>query len=298
MTVAILDAQELRRRLAGGEPACTVVDARTRAEFGRGHIPGSLWLGWEHWCAAAPPDAGPLLAQAGYWGVLSDPPEVLARRLAELGVRGDGPLVVYADGPRSKGREGRIAWMLLYLGASEVYLLDGGWGGWRESGGPVETGAPARRQGRFVPAIQGGRRARLPQLKAAYRAGAPPLFVDARCRSEFEGDEHAYMPRRGRLPAAVPIAFNDLFGDGERYVSRERYRGQVPAAARGAPSLVTYCEVGVRASLVALLHEIHTGQVVAVFDGSLMEWSLDPELPVHGRPMVTARRAPGMLHSP
>jgi 3-mercaptopyruvate sulfurtransferase SseA len=46
---------------------------------------------------------------------------------------------------------------------------------------------------------------------------------------------------------------------------------------------VTYCEVGVRASLLALLHEIHAGQVVAVFDGSLMQWSLDPELPVFGR---------------
>lgn len=27
--------------------------------------------------------------------------------------------------------------------------------------------------------------------------------------------------------------------------------------------------------------EVYTGQVVSVFDGSLMEWSLDPALPVH-----------------
>jgi len=45
---------------------------------------------------------------------------------------------------------------------------------------------------------------------------------------------------------------------------------------------VTYCEVGVRASLTALLHEVYTGEVVGVFDGSLIEWALHADLPVHG----------------
>jgi thiosulfate/3-mercaptopyruvate sulfurtransferase len=283
MTIAILTADTLRTWLAGTPPACTVIDARTREEFLGGHIPGALWLGWEDWCAAASPEAGPLLAQAGYWGVLAGPPALLARRLAAQGVRGEEPLVVYADGPRSRGREGRIAWMLLYLGATEVYLLDGGWRGWQDSGSPVETGEPRAKPGYFRPAVQAERRARFSRLKAAYQAGAPPIFVDARCQAEFAGDEHAYMPRSGRLPGAVLIPFAALFDEHERYVGSHRYQALVPTKAQGTSALVTYCEVGVRASLLALLHEIHTGQVVAVFDGSLMQWSLDPELPVCGR---------------
>jgi thiosulfate/3-mercaptopyruvate sulfurtransferase len=283
MAIAILTVTDLRRRLAGADPACIVIDARTREEFECGHIPGALWLGWEEWCAAAPPEGGPLLTQEGYWGVVADPPDLLAHRLAEQGVRAGEPLVVYADGPRSKGREGRIAWMLLYLGAPEVYLLDRGWHGWRDDCGSVETGPPRPRPGQFVAAVHEERRARFHQLKAAYQEGVPPLFVDARCQAEFDGDEHIYMPRMGRLPSAVLIPFDSLFDDRDSYLAPERYLALVPEEARDTRALVTYCEVGVRASLVALLHEIHTGQIVAVFDGSLMQWSLDPELPVYGR---------------
>lgn len=39
-------------------------------------------------------------------------------------------------------------------------------------------------------------------------------------------------------------------------------------------------EVGVRSCVFALLHELYTGQIVTNYDGSLMEWALDEELPV------------------
>jgi 3-mercaptopyruvate sulfurtransferase SseA len=42
--------------------------------------------------------------------------------------------------------------------------------------------------------------------------------------------------------------------------------------------IVAYCEVGVRASLFALLHEAYTGRLVSVFDGSAVEWALNSGL--------------------
>jgi thiosulfate/3-mercaptopyruvate sulfurtransferase len=279
--IAILSAQALCRDMASDARRYTVVDARSREEFGRGHIPGATWMGWEEWCDAAPAHGGAQLTRAGYWGVLADlPMQVWAERLSARGLSSDRPLVVYADGAPSMGREGRIAWMLLYLGARTVQLLDRGWSGWLASGGRAAVGTSIPPRGGFTVALQERRRARLHDLKAAYGAGALPLPLDTRARADFDGEVHDYLPRKGRLPGAILVPYADLFDDAGAYVPRERYVAQMPEELRAAPALVAYCEVGVRASTVALLHEIYTGQFVPVFDGSLMQWGLDAELPI------------------
>jgi 3-mercaptopyruvate sulfurtransferase SseA len=61
---------------------------------------------------------------------------------------------------------------------------------------------------------------------------------------------------------------------------KEHISNDVPSQVYSADCLVTYCEVGVRSCLFALLHELYTGQVIANFDGSIMEWALDMELPM------------------
>ena len=277
-SIAIVPAGALAEGTPGdGGPI--VIDARHRHEFARGHIPGATWLGWEEWCAPPPPGAGPTLAEPGYWGGL-DRPEQLAGRLADAGIRDDRPLLVYADGPHSKGREGRIAWMLLYLGAADVRLLDGGWSAWVAAGGPVSTEARAPVVGRFAPAVRVHRRATLPELRHRYLAGTPPLFVDTRSGDEYEGRLHPYLPRMGHLPGTVLFPFADLFQPDGIYAAPSTYLERLPERARRDVELATYCEVGVRASLTALLHEIATGRIVAVFDGSLMDWGLDLDLPV------------------
>ena len=78
------------------------------------------------------------------------------------------------------------------------------------------------------------------------------------------------------------MPFVELFRGEGRYVDREEYLASLPKAVRDATELVAYCEVGVRASLFALLHEAYTNQVVAVFDGSMVQWALESDLPMTG----------------
>lgn len=259
----------------------TLVDARPYTDYLAGHIPGALWLGWENWCEQAPAYAGSVLSQPGYWGVLKDIRSKSHPNSLELaGLTSNSSIIVYADGPASKGREARIAWMLLYWGASNVSLLNGGWPGWLKSGGSVEISIPALRQGQFNAVVQEHRRIRFRQLKQQYLAGNMPLLVDARSRPEFDGEAFDYQPRKGRLPGALHIAFTDLFDKTGHYLSREQYLERIVAVIPRADRIAAYCEVGVRSCLFALLHEVYTGQIVANFDGSMMEWSLDAELPV------------------
>jgi rhodanese-related sulfurtransferase len=134
-SVGILSAQDA----TGTQRSVQIVDTRPKSDFDAGHIPGAIWMGWEEWTHPAPVSEGSILRRPGYWGVLRDRPSGwYADRLAAQGLRGDDPIVTYADGPRSRGGEGRIAWMLLYLGAAAVSLLDGGWQTWVQMGGDVE----------------------------------------------------------------------------------------------------------------------------------------------------------------
>jgi len=302
MAIAILSADTLRRDLARERQRYTIVDARPRDDFLRGHIPGALSLEWEQWCGVPPRGADPVLSQPGYWGTLVEAaPAWYADRLSRRGVTTRRPIVVYADGVRSKGREGRIAWMLLYLGAPTVLLLDGGWTGWLERGGATSTnedagaaeGTEPVEAWRFVVSVRERRRWTHARMARAYRDDRLPVLVDTRTPPEFAGDCYDYLPRKGRLPDAVLFPFSSLFDGPQRYVGREKYLARLPSVPRqgrasgagganAGQGLVTYCEVGVRASLTALLHEIYTGEVVGVFDGSLIEWALHADLPVDG----------------
>ncbi len=193
MSVALLTVEALREVPHDAEGRPLVVDARPRAAYLEGHIPGARHMAWEEWCAPGPTSNHPITGQPGYWGRLEDDSAHArthyARQLEAHGVTHAQPVVVYADGAPSKGREGRIAWMLLYLGVRDVALLDGGWSAWRLAGGPVAPGAePAPSSAcSFSGVIQARRRALLPTLRQAYAAGRLPLPIDTRAAADFAG---------------------------------------------------------------------------------------------------------------
>lgn len=120
---------ELAARPAG---TLTVLDARSASDYRAGHIPGAVRIDWtdfrDGW---------------GRTGRLPGNLDDLALRLATFGVDSERPVVVYGDAHRGWGEEGRIVWMLAYLGHPDARLLDGGWSAWLESRQAVST-APGR----------------------------------------------------------------------------------------------------------------------------------------------------------
>ena len=99
--------------------AVTILDARAAGDYRRGHVPGAVRIDWKDF-------------RDGWGRTGKLPPDLngLARRLADLGVDDDCPVVVYGNARKGWGEEGRIVWMLAYLGHRQVSLLDGGWDGW------------------------------------------------------------------------------------------------------------------------------------------------------------------------
>ena len=132
-----VDAEWLESRL--GQPGITIVDASwylpaqnrdARAEYQAAHIPGAVFLDQD---AISDPDS-PLPHTLAT-------PQYFAQFVGGLGISADDTIVVY-DGPGFFSAP-RAWWMFRVMGVFQVYVLDGGFDGWKAAGRPV-TAEPTK----------------------------------------------------------------------------------------------------------------------------------------------------------
>ena len=278
--VRVVDAAEAARRI----PGVVVLDARTAKEFAAGHLPGAQPVDWRDWTLEKPGLLNAVFGDPARWGKVPPPDQRLESRLRALGLSNAKPVLV-VGAPGGWGEEGRIAWNLLYWGAAEVWLLDGGFPSWRaDPARPVESAAArAPSPGDFVLCLRPERRIETAALKTAVKAKRAPL-LDARTPAEFAGERMSGQKRGGHLPAARLVPEKSLYDPDGRYLGANalaRLTGLDAEGVNGSRDrTITYCTGGVRSALLAVLLEARLGILAANYDGSLWEWSADPSLPM------------------
>lgn len=249
-----------------------LIDVRSRLAFALSHRRGAARLSWLKFRDGV-----------GRTGKLTARLPALVDELARRGIRHDRPTIVSGDGRLGWGEDGRIAWMLRYLGYRDVRVLDGEWTDER----PIHDGTSGMHAQPYdvvheTPelVVRDELRADIDAVQRAIdeRTGSArdTLLLDSRSLAEFNGSRRYLPARTGRIPGAVHLEWRSLLDRrsrldrSEAMLHRLAQRGIVP----GRP-IITYCVGGVRsAHTLVMLRALGFGDV-RNYDGSWYEWAGD-----------------------
>jgi len=242
-----------------------ILDAREKAQYDAGHLPGARWVNHAEWSKAFEDGND----QAGW-----------SQRIGELGLDTTTPVVVYDDNLAKDAS--RIWWILRYWGLEKARLLNGGWHGWKSAGLAIESDpAPAVRTTvpKLVPAKD--RLATKQQLLDSL-AGKSLQIVDARSEKEFCGIDFLNNKRAGSIPGAKQLEWNDLIDkDTQRFKSADELKKLFDAAGIDLQRpTATHCQSGGRASVMVFGMELMGAKDVSNYYRSWSEWGNADDTPV------------------
>lgn len=262
----LIDTETLQRYL--GRPDLVVIDVRGKAayEFG-GHIPGAVHSTWHEY---SDPKAIPK-------GLLNPDLSQIERILSRLGMNQDSDVVIYSNPFDNWGDEGRMFWMLEYLGHKRLRILDGGWVKWTAEKRPFEHGPVSPVKGNFKAQLQRDLITLKDDLKGLVGGPHPQTAIlDARSVEEYLGKEVAGLPRSGHIPSAVHMAWNVFLNKDATVKDLSVIREMLEANGVGLQQeVICYCTGGVRSAWLYFILKLVGYPKISNYPGSWWEWSRD-----------------------
>jgi|GEM_PF-72010 Rhodanese-related sulfurtransferase len=252
-------------------------------EYSAGHIPGAVFF-----------DQDVIADQTTGLPHSLPSPAFFATELGKLGIAATDTIVVY-DGPGFFSAP-RVWWMLRVMGARSVYLLDGGFDGWRAEGRPIETDIPEPAPAVFTPQFDRRRVTSFSEMAQIVDSGERQI-ADARPAGRFTGEvpEPREGMRSGHMPGARSVPATSLSEGGHLKDLATLRSIFTDAGIDLSRPVVTSCGSGVTAAVITLALESlgHTDN--SLYDGSWSEWGGKSDTAVVTGP---AESLPGRSHDP
>jgi len=217
------------------------------------------------------------------------------------GIGDDSLVVAYAETDHSGAA--RLWWSMHYYGHDQVAVLNGGWTKWIARGRAVSTDIPQPLPAIFTPRPRPNWLATADEIEHAVNGASPDMrLVDTRPPEQYSG--HAiwtphgslFLPpgqgwievagerimRAGHIPGAVNIhASTNLNPSDWTYLPTEELQDKArKAGIEPEQRVITYCGVGISASLGLFALYLAGYRDVALYDASWEEWGTDPKWPV------------------
>ncbi len=241
--------------------------------YDTGHIVGAVRLDWSA-----------ELQQAGVRDVIDR--AAFEELLSMKGISNDDTVVLY--GGNNNWFAAYAYWYLKLYGHRDVRLLDGGRKKWELDGRPLTTEVTERARTQYRASEQDlSIRAFSDEVRDAI--GVKNL-VDVRSPEEFSGKiaAPAHLPqeagvRLGHVPSAVNLPWSQTANDDGTFKSTDELRALYAGAGLDpTKEVIAYCRIGERSSHSwFVLRELLGYSSAKNYDGSYLEWSAKPELPVH-----------------
>ncbi len=248
-----------------------------RSSFTKAHIPLAVYSnyatdGWRE-------------AREGVQGLLP-PVNSMERLIGGLGISNTDVVVVVPAGTGATdfGSAARVYWTFRVLGHDQVSILNGGFAGWQAAGYEVATGDGGERPVvTFKGELQDNLIATLTEVEQA-RAEQAQL-VDARPADYFRGDNQSPAAKAaGTIPGALNLQHQTLISQQSKawYLDVAQLTDRINEAELNRDAdTIAFCNTGHWAATDwFVLSEVAGFDRVALYDGSMAEWSQDSSRPI------------------
>ncbi len=237
-----------------------------------GHIPGAVHAPYTTYGWRAEVNGIP--------GMLP-PVEEIAAKIGALGIDAQTHVVIVPQGTDSTefGSATRVYWTLKVLGHEAVSILDGGANAWLAAGGETVPEPASPEPADFIAEFQPDLLADAGEVASAIEGEV--ALVDGRPYAQFSGSQKAPVARvAGTIPTAVNIPhdvlYNSSFVDADQIATLRSAVG-----LSGIEPTIAFCNTGHWASIAWFaLSEVDGNARVAMYDGSMAEWTRDESRPV------------------
>jgi len=239
-----------------------------RNQWEEGHIPGSVFVDI----------IAELSDQSQSLPMMMPPMPAFAEKMAGYGISNCNRVVLYDR--TNHAWAARVWWMLRAAGFDTAAVLNGGWSKWTSEHNEVALKSVTYPRGEFVPKPRPRAFADKHEVLRALHAKRVCL-INALSPGEHRG-EMTNFTRPGRIPGSENVFCQALIDPNtQAYLpAQELRRLFADTRALSAERVISYCGAGVAASSDALAMTLLGLENVAVYDGSLAEWTADPSLPM------------------
>lgn len=238
-----------------------------KLQYLAGHIPGSRYADLQGQLSDTEAPFAYTLPEAGF----------LAHQFHALGIGESSKVIIYDHIGGSWAA--RVWWMLRWLGFDQAALLDGGINAWKLAGYDLKKGEESWQKP--VSPLRINLRPSLftdqYEVEASIDNDVTHL-IDALHAAHFRGEVSMYE-RAGHIPGAINLPVTQMLNESGQF----KDASFIPAQLGFNPDerTIVYCGGGIAASLNAWMLVRAGFTNVAVYDGSLQEWTADTEKPMH-----------------